>query len=53
MAAFHFSDPVVRFMGAEGRLFDLTHTYLQVTWYLFAVVTAKERGSRGTEALKR
>ena len=30
-----FSDPVVRFMGAEGRLLDLTHTYLQVTWYLF------------------
>jgi hypothetical protein len=34
-AGIFFSDPVVRFMGAEGRLFDLTHAYLQVTWYLF------------------
>jgi putative MATE family efflux protein len=30
-----FSDAVVRFMGGEGRLLDLTHAYLQVTWYLF------------------
>ena len=30
-----FSDNVVRFMGAEGRLFELTRVYLHVTWYLF------------------
>ncbi len=34
-AGLRYSDVVVRFMGAEGRLFDLTHTYLQVTWCLF------------------
>ncbi len=31
-----FSSPVARFMGAEGRLLDLTLEYLHVTWYLFA-----------------
>jgi putative MATE family efflux protein len=31
-----FSSPVARFMGAEGRLLDLTLDYLHVTWYLFA-----------------
>jgi putative MATE family efflux protein len=30
------SSSVARFMGAEGRLLDLTLQYLHVTWYLFA-----------------
>ncbi|RPI09007.1 MAG: MATE family efflux transporter [Zetaproteobacteria bacterium] len=31
-----FSAPAARFMGADGRLLDLTLSYLHVTWYLFA-----------------
>lgn len=31
-----FSSSVARFMGADGRLLDLTLEYLRVTWYLFA-----------------
>jgi hypothetical protein len=31
-----FSSSVARFMGAEGRLLDLTLQYLHITWYLFA-----------------
>ena len=31
-----FSSPVARFMGADGRLLDLTLEYLHVTWFLFA-----------------
>jgi putative MATE family efflux protein len=34
-AGIFFSGVVVRFMGAEGRLFELTRLYLHVTWYLF------------------
>ncbi|HWT83798.1 MAG TPA: MATE family efflux transporter, partial [Candidatus Methylomirabilis sp.] len=30
-----FTRPVVRFMGADGRLLDLTLEYLHITWYLF------------------
>ena len=30
------SPTLARFMGAEGRLLDLTLVYLRVTWYLFA-----------------
>ena len=29
------SQAVARFMGAEGRLLDLTLDYLHITWYLF------------------
>ena len=31
-----FSSPVARFMGADGRLLELTREYLHVTWFLFA-----------------
>jgi putative MATE family efflux protein len=31
-----FSSPVARFMGADGRLLELTLEYLHVTWFLFA-----------------
>jgi Na+-driven multidrug efflux pump len=31
-----FSSSVARFMGAHGRLLELTLEYLHVTWYLFA-----------------
>ena len=36
LAGVLFSPRVARFMGAEGRLLDLTLEYLRVTWYLFA-----------------
>jgi putative MATE family efflux protein len=36
LAGILFSAPVARFMGADGRLLDLTLEYLHVTWYLFA-----------------
>ena len=31
-----FSSPVARFMGADGRLLELTLEYLHVSWFLFA-----------------
>jgi putative MATE family efflux protein len=36
LAGILFSSSVARFMGAEGRLLDLTAEYLHITWYLFA-----------------